>query len=284
MPAIKVAVIVLNYRGEQMLARCLASLEATIQEGDAILVVDNGQEEALMREIATQFPNVGILVTSENRGFAAGMNLGIRHMLEKGGFDAFWLFNNDATALPETLEGLKVAVRSNGTQALYSPIIYPNPGEAPWFSGGKLNFLRMRTEHQQTVKSLGDPYRTDFLTGCALFIPREALDALGLLDERYFLYYEDAEYSLRAERLGILRWVVPTAAVYHSEASRENPAKTYWLVRSGAEFFLRESRGWQHYWIQIYFLLRKIKNWAETRYTHRPLAREVERAYTDVSL
>lgn len=284
MPAIKVAVIVLNYRGEHLLARCLASLEATIQSGDAILVVDNGQEETLMREVATRFPNIGILAASENRGFAAGMNLGIRHMLEKGDFDAFWLFNNDATALPETLESLKAAVRSKGARALYSPVIYSGPEQAPWFAGGRTNFFRMRTEHQQIIKSLGDPYKTDFLTGCALFIPREALDVLGLLDERYFLYYEDAEYSLRAECLGFLRWVVPAAVVYHSEASRENPAKVYWLVRSGAEFFLRESRGWRRYWIRIYFLLRKIKNWIETRYAPRPLAREVERAYTDVSL
>lgn len=284
MSTIKVAVIVLNYRGEHLLARCLASLEATIQEGDAILVVDNGQEETLMREVAIQFPNVEILATSENRGFAAGMNLGLRHMLEKNGFDAFWLFNNDAVALPETLESLKAAVRAKGTRALYSPVIYPGPGKTPWFAGGKLNFLRMRTEHQSVVKSSRDPYTTDFLTGCALFIPREALDAVGLIDERYFLYYEDAEYSLRAERLGLLRWVVPAAVVYHTEASQENPAKVYWLVRSGAEFFLRESRGWRRFWIRGYFLLRKLKNWAETRYTTQSLAREVERAYTDVSL
>lgn len=284
MPATKVAVIVLNYRGEHLLARCLASLEATIDKGDRILVVDNGREEALMREMVTRFPSVEVLAASENRGFAAGMNLGIRHMLEKGDFDAFWLFNNDAVALPGTLESLKEAFRSNGARALYSPVIYPGPERIPWFAGGNLSFFRMRTEHWQAAKSLTDPYKTGFLTGCALFIPREAFDSLGFLDERYFLYYEDAEYSLRAERLGIGRWVVPAAAVYHSEASRENPAKVYWLVRSGAEFFLRESRGGWRVWVRIYFSLRKLKNWLETRYAPRPLAREVERAYTDVSL
>ncbi len=284
MPAIKVAVIVLNYRGEQVLTRCLASLEATIDSEDTVLVVDNGREETLMREVAARFPKVEVLVAAENRGFAAGMNLGIRHMLEKGGFDAFWLFNNDAVALPDTLKQLKAAQRDKGDRALYSPVVYPGPGRAPWFAAGRLNFLRMRTEHRP-VPMLGHvPYETVFLTGCALFIPRAVAISAGLLDERYFLYYEDAEYSLRARRLGIRRWVVPTAKVYHSEASQENPAKTYWLVRSGAEFFLRESRGWQRLWILGYFFLRKLKNRVETKCTSRTLAREVKRAYTDVSL
>lgn len=284
MSATKVAVIVLNYRGEQVLARCLSSLETTLGKDDAILVVDNGHEESLMREIATQFPKVEILTPEENRGFAAGMNLGIRHMLEKGSFDALWLFNNDAVALPGTRDHLEAAVQSNGVQALYSPIIYPGPGTPPWFAGGRLNFFRMRTEHRQRVKSPDSPYTTGFLTGCALFIPRKAFDTLGLLDERYFLYYEDAEYSLRATRSGLKLWIVPAAEIYHSEASQANPAKTYWLVRSGVEFFLRESRGWWRLWIRAFFFLRKIKNSVEIRYAPRPLAREVERAYTDVSL
>ncbi len=284
MSTIKVAVIVLNYRGEQVLTRCLTSLQATIQKDDVIFVVDNGREAALMAEVAHRFPQIEILTAPENRGFAAGMNLGIQCALKKAGFDALWLFNNDAVALPETLSHLKAAAQSDGVQALYSPVIYPGPGQAPWFAGGELIFFRMRTQHWQAVRSEDAPYPTDFLTGCSLFIPRAAFDMLGPLDERYFLYYEDAEYSLRAKRLGIKCQVVPAATVYHSEASRENPAKVYWLVRSGAEFFLRESRGWIRLWIRIYFFLRKIKNWAETRYAPRPLAREVERAYTDVSL
>lgn len=284
MSTTKVAVIVLNYQGEHVLTRCLTSLEATIQEGDTILVVDNGNETVLMDEIATRFPSVEIVVAPDNRGFAAGMNLGIRHLLKNGGADAFWLFNNDAVVLPETLGYMKEAVQSHGVQALYSPIIYPGPGTSPWFAGGTLNFLRMRTEHWHSAKSESDPYPTDFLTGCALFIPREALDLLGLLDTRYFLYYEDAEYSLRAKRHGLKRWVVPAAKVYHSEASQGNSSKVYWLVRSGAEFFLRESHGWRYCWVRVYFFFRKLKNWVETRYAPRPLAREVERAYTDVSL
>lgn len=284
MSTTKVAVIVLNYRGEHVLARCLASLNATTQPGDTIFIVDNGRETALMAEVTQQFPKVEILVSLENRGFAAGMNLGIQCALKKGGFDALWLFNNDAVALPETLNHLKAAVQSNGPRAIYSPVIYPSSGQVPWFAGGELSFLRMRTRHWHDVRSGQVPYPTDFLTGCSLFIPREAFEMLGLLDERYFLYYEDAEYSLRAKRLGLRRWVVPGATVYHSEASQENPAKIYWLVRSGAEFFLRESRGAMRLWIWAYFFLRRIKNWVETRYAPRALAREVERAYTDVSL
>lgn len=284
MLASRVAVIVLNYRGESMLVDCLVSLRPAIRQGDTILVVDNGRETALIQRVKARFPEIEILVPERNRGFAAGMNLGIQYLLKRGEFDAFWLFNNDATAFPETLDRLKDALNEKGAAALYSPAVFPGPDKPVWFAGGRIDFFRMRTEHQQLLADQKTPYETGFLTGCALFIPRKAVDQIGLFDERYFLYYEDADYSLRALRQGLKLWVVPSAVVYHAEASQLNPAKTYWLVRSGAEFFLRESRGLWRLWIGVYFPLRKLKNWIETRYTSQPLAREVKRAYTDVSL
>lgn len=283
MSTIRIAIIVLNYRGEQILARCLSSILPGLQKEDALLVVDNGREGLLMRDISIRFPEVEVIAAHENLGFSRGMNLGIRHMQEKGNFDAFWLLNNDATILPDTLEQLKAALRSNGSRALYSPVIYHDPKKRPWFAGGRIDFFRMRAEHQRVVFR-EDAYETGFLTGCALFIPREVIASIGLLDERYFLYYEDVEYSLRAFRRSLKLLVVPTARAYHSEVSRENPAKTYWLVRSGAEFFLREARGWWRAWVRVYFFLRRLKNWLETIYAPRSLAREVKRAYTDVSL
>lgn len=274
----------MNYRGESVLAQCLASLEAVIESGDTIVVVDNGHEDTLMRDIRTRFPRIEILTAEYNHGFAAGMNLGIRHLRANGNFDAIWLFNNDAVALPGALKQLKGALELNGSHAIYSPIIYPGPESDPWFAGGRLDFFRMRAEHDHHLSSREIPYETEFLTGCALFIPWTVLLSAGLLDERYFLYYEDAEYSLRIRRLGMKCWVVPMAHVYHGELSQQNPNKTYWLVRSGAEFFLRESRGWRALWVKFYFFLRKLKNRVEIRYTPRALAREVERAYTDVSV
>lgn len=284
MSAPKIAVIVLNYRGQAVLARCLTSLRGALSVADHILIVDNGGETELRQEISRTDPEIEWLVSKENRGFAAGMNLGIRHLQAKQRFDAYWLLNNDAWIDPQALQQLKRALEERGQNALYSPVIYGATEERPWFAGGRIDFLRMRTVHQRALAETRHPYETKFLTGCALCIPQAALDRLGLLDERYFLYYEDAAYSLKALRQGLKLWVVPTARVYHSEESERHPAKVYWLVRSGVEFFLRESRGGWATWVTLYLQLRKLKNWFEYRQAPRALAAEVKRAYTDVSL
>ncbi len=282
MSATRVAIIVLNYRGEEVLLRCLRSLKKAIGLNDRILVVDNGHESELMNRVKVEFPDIEILVAPTNRGFAAGMNLGIRQMQARGSFDAFWLINNDASVASDALTQLKRAFEALGSRALFSPVIFS--GRGIWYAGGKIDFLRMRTVHRSVPISMQQPFTTDFITGCALFIPQAVIARQGLFDERYFLYYEDAAYSLAARRSGVPLWVVPQAQVFHSEESRNNPMKTYWLVRSGVEFFLRESRDVWWGWVRFFLFFRRLKNWFENTYRPKPIAAEVKRAYTDASL
>ncbi|MFZ1626289.1 MAG: glycosyltransferase family 2 protein [Candidatus Moraniibacteriota bacterium] len=287
MSALSVAVIVLNYRGDRVLRACLTSLALAIGPDDQVLVVDNGNESTLLASVREDFPQFETISLEVNRGFAAGMNFGIRHMLARGNFDAFWLMNNDAQVAPDGLSALKRAALTKGNTGLFSPIIYLPDNDKPWFAGGEIDFLRMRVTHSQSPLRGREPQLTKFLTGCALFIPREAIERIGFLDERYFLYYEDAEYSLRARRQGLDLWVVPSAHVTHSEESRKSAAKIYWLVRSGTEFFLRESRGIWRVWIMLYFPLRRLKNTLTLLgdvNTDQTVAKEVKRAYTDASL
>ena len=104
------------------------------------------------------------------------------------------------------------------------------------------------------------PYTTGYLSGCALFLPRKAIERIGLFDEGYFLYYEDADLSVRARKKGCGLLVVPQATVVHSEQSTENPEKTYWLVRSGLRFFREHTPAPLRLWVWIYTLLRRVKN------------------------
>ncbi len=283
MATLRVAVIVLNYRGENVIQPCLTSLTRTLSLGDRILVVDNGSEQPLLERMKELFPLIETITLGMNHGFAAGMNSGLRQMQAAGGFDAYWIVNNDVVADPEALSELKRACLELGSQALFSPVIYSEPERKIWFSGGRIDFARMRTLHDQKSVS-GAPFQTGFLTGCALFIPAEALEVLGQLDERYFLYYEDAEYSFRAMRNNFPLWVVPKSIVHHVEQSEASPEKTYWLVRSGTEFFLRESRGIWRYWAPLYLTLRKFKNRLDMWWTDNQIAKEVKRAYTDASV
>lgn len=279
----RVAVIVLNFRGAKVLPLCIASLTDALHSNDQVLIVDNGVEDTLLASMKNAFPSVQTLSLSENGGFSKGMNAGIRYIQDEGGADAYWLLNNDTIVEPSTIEELLSAQRKFGTENIFSPVIHTAENGPIWFAGGKIDFFRMRTRHFHQL-SKKTPFVTGFLTGCALFIPAQALSLTGFLDERYFLYAEDAEFSFRAKRRGLGLWVVPNAIVYHSEESEKNPKKLYWLIRSSAEFFLRESPlAWKP-WVWAYYGLRRIKNRLRLLFRVDPLASEIERAYTDVSL
>lgn len=279
MASIRTLVTVLNYRGEETLFPCLASLIPTLEAGDVLLVVDNGAETALLQSAKERFPRVEVITTGQNLGFAAGMNVGLGRALA-GGFDAAWIVNNDTVIAPGALSELKRAANMLPGLNLFSPLIV-TPGGEPWFAGGEIDWLRMRTKHVFRRPASPEPFTTRFLTGCALFIPRAVLETVGLLDETYFLYYEDADYSIRTLRQGGRLFVVPGAMVTHSEASQANPEKLYWLVRSGVTFFFRQAGGGRRLLVGLCFWLRRFKNWLRRRFFPSAVAETLERAYTD---
>src|SRR3989344_5741559 len=129
------------------------------------------------------------------------------------------------------------------------------------------------------AERLSDAYASGYLTGCALFIKRELIDAIGFLDERFFLYYEDADYSFRASRAGFACLVVPGARVWHSEASRSNPQKTYFLVYSGLLFFQKHASLIMSNYLAAYVTIRRVKNHLDRLRGRGGAAEDVHRAY-----
>jgi GT2 family glycosyltransferase len=105
---------------------------------------------------------------------------------------------------------------------------------------------------------------------------------IGLLDEDYFLYWEDADFSIRARRAGFKNIVVTGAWVYHFEKSeQEKKNKTYWLVVSGLIFFKKNAPVIAGPWLWVYIILRRTKNWLDVVLKRNELAPTVQRAYRD---
>lgn len=277
-----VGVIVLNYRGGAVLLPCLESVVAELGPDDSCLVIDHGKEATLMAQVKERFPLVNIIVPEKNEGFARGMNRGLVQIFSQS-YAAAWLLNNDTVVLPGALRELKAAQQRFPGGHLFSPVIL-NQAQAVWFAGGVIHWWRMRTEHRRIPQSDSQPFQTGFLTGCALFVPYTTYRTLGGLDERYFLYYEDAEYSVRTTQQGGRLLVIPRSRVIHEEASNTNPDKTYWLVRSGVEFFFRHTPRSQRGWLWGYFLIRRMYNWIRCIRSTDALAQAVKRAYTDASI
>jgi GT2 family glycosyltransferase len=278
----RVGIIVLNYNGKNCLLSCLQSLDRLEYSNKEILVVDNNSIDGSLEEAEKKFPHFIFVRNQKNEGFARGMNIGIKEALMRRA-KWCWIFNYDAVAHPQALDKLISAAQENPKVGLLSPIICEANNDNLWFAKGEIDFLRMRTLHIQPTKQelAAKTYKSEFLTGCALLIKKELIEKIGFLDERFFLYYEDVDYSLRASRAGFDCLVAPEAKISHSEESKLNPNKIYYLVYSGLLFFYKWAPLYLKPYIAVYVTMRRIKNFWDRLYKKDAIAQEVYRAYKD---
>lgn len=283
----KIFTIILNYNGRDTLTNCLKSVFASDCANLEIVVVDNASKDGSFEAAKTLFPRAHFIASPKNIGFSSGNNLGIRFALEKGA-DFIFLLNNDAFVERETIAMLRDEAQRIEKPALLSPLIYAgalNDKRTVWFHGGSIDWNRMRTFHDTAANfDTKNAYSTEYVTGCAMFISKEIFREIGLLDESFFLYYEDADFSLRAHRAGFPVMVYPEARVYHLEKSSADPnAKVYWLVVSGILFFQKNTVGLMRMKILIRLFARKCKNFLDRKkHPENETAHIVHKAYQDV--
>jgi len=273
-------VIVLNYNGNETILNCLSSIYQSDYLKFEVVLVDNDSQDGSFELAKKNFSRAHFIKSPENIGFARGNNLGIRFALEKFA-DYVLVLNNDAYLEKNTLSKLLSLAQSRNKSAIINPLILNENGQDIWFAGGTIQWLKMKTLHLKKVIS-NNPYQTQYCTGCAMFIDKEIFKKIGLFDERYFLYYEDADFSVRAKKAGFNLLICPSAKVTHFEQSTtKNNSKTYWLVLSGMLFFSLNANFSQRIWLFGYIKLRKIKNLYALAFKPSATATKVRKAYSD---
>jgi hypothetical protein len=197
----------------------------------------NGEAEIIKKE----FPEVTVLEQSENLGFCGGCNAGMREALKEGA-DFVMLLNNDTVLSPTLIETLVCEYEKLDKPGAVSPVIlhYPET-EKVWFSiakweadwkSGETGFRLTLDEGYETLK-LRAPYLTEFACGCCLFVSKAVINDVGLFDERYFAFYDEAEWCARMKRLGYESYIIPSAVMYHKVGgSTPNLLMTYLLTRN----------------------------------------------------
>lgn len=279
----KVFFVVVNYNGKEVIEACLRSIFASQYAGFEVVVVDNASRDGSMTLVKAQFPKVHCIFHETNTGFSGGVNAGIRFALEHGAEYVF-LLNNDATVSEETVPILMRYAEKN-PKSVFSPIVLSSrEPRRVWFSGGNIDWFRMRAVHTEAKELSDTPYGTEYLSGCAMLIPKKAFFEAGLFDEAYFLYYEDADWCVRARSFGYALWIVPSAEVVHGEQSeKRNSLKIYFLVLSGLIFFEKNAFGFWRWWGRLYFFLRICKNETDRRFHWGDpvIVEKVSHAYKD---
>jgi hypothetical protein len=244
----RVLIIVLCYNGIELTLACLASLRRQHYNNADILIVDNNSQDNTPSLVRTHFPEVSVIETGANLGFAAGNNVGLRYALNHD-YDYALLLNNDTEVEPDFLTQLVAAAESDSTVGVVGPTIYyyEQPNRI-WSTGGTLDWRRgtsaMRGLNEIDSGQYDSLVTVDFVSGCALLIKRTALEQVDLLDERFFMYYEETEWCVRIARAGFLIQHVPSSRIYHKiplDARADKPYVAYYMTRNRL-LFLRTTR------------------------------------------
>lgn len=222
----KVTIVVLNYKDAPATLRCVDSLGQSDYSHFEITVVDNASRDESVQRIRAAYPNLKIIENSRNLGYAGGNNVGIKEALRQGS-DYVLILNNDTRVDPTTLSELVTYMESDMNAGAAGPriVLASNPS---------------RDQHLR-YRGISQPVKECLLNGAAVLVRRSALLQTGLMDENYFIYWEETDWWRRMHANGFDTVYVPTSGrVIHEVSStmRRMPNRSaYLMVRN--EFLYR---------------------------------------------
>ena len=215
----KIAIIIINWNTYQLTFNCLKSLKACTYNNKTIFLVDNGSEDGSGDKIALEFPDINFIKNEINEGFTGANNKALKVILKQN-FDYVLLLNNDTVVKPNFLSLLEARMDSDQNLAATQPLIldFPNKNTI-WNAGGSFNsfFCLFKTRCKGMIynpKLKIDTY-TQWISGCCILVKIAVIKKVGLLDNRFFIYFEDADWSIRMTNLGYKLGVVPESIIYH---------------------------------------------------------------------
>ena len=215
----KIAIIIINWNTYQLTFNCLKSLEACTYKNKTIFFVDNGSKDGSGDKIALEFPEISYIKNDKNEGFTGANNKALKVILKQN-FDYVLLLNNDTEVKPNFLSILEASMDSDKNLAATQPLVldFPNKNTI-WNAGGSFNtfFGLSKTRYKGLIykpKLKIDTF-TEWISGCCILVNIGVVKKVGLLDNRFFAYFEDVDWSIRMTNQGYKLGVVPKSIIYH---------------------------------------------------------------------
>jgi GT2 family glycosyltransferase/2-polyprenyl-3-methyl-5-hydroxy-6-metoxy-1,4-benzoquinol methylase len=236
----KVVAIILNWNGKEDTLECLASVGPLDYQNYEVVVVDNGSTDDSVDAISEQYPSVTLLQTGSNLGYAGGNNVGIKYALDRGA-DYVLILNNDVVVAHDFLTEFVNAANLLPTGSVLGAKIYSYDQPDTLCSlAGRWNSELISFEYigrDQKDSPLFDcMLQVDYVIGCSLFISADTFRDVGLLDEKFFLNYEETDWCYRASANGHKCIVIPKAKLWHKVSSSfggsGSPAHAYFMTRN----------------------------------------------------
>lgn len=234
----KISVVMINYNRQEITVDCLNSLMKIKTDGFHLstTVVDNYPENRIqIDENKYKKINLKIILSPVNSGFAGGMNIGIGEAL-KNKSDYVLIHNNDTIVKDDFLKKLFDFAEENEKAGIIAPKIYfakgyefhkdrykdSDLGKVIWYAGGKMDWNNVIGYHigvdEVDNGQFNETQETESASGCCMLVKREVFENVGVFDEKYFLYYEDADLCIRAKKAGYKIFFLPSSIIWHKNA------------------------------------------------------------------
>lgn len=265
-PPLVVTVILNTNRKEDTLA-VLASLSRSDYLNNQIIVLDNGSTDGSTDAIRAQFPDVSMMQLERNLGYAGNNNVGIEEALRR---NADWVFvlNEDTLLAPDCISQLMRAGTSQGDIGIVGPMVYHhNEPDIIQSAGGRMDrswHAWHQGQNQPDQGQFSSWQHVEWISGCAIMVRREVIEQAGALDARFFYYWEETEWCVRAARQGWTILHVPQAKLWHKGVQRDyrpGPNVTYYSTRNHFLLLAKHHapvRAWLATWGET---LRTLTSW-----------------------
>ncbi len=261
----EVSIITINYNGLKDTCELMDTLPL---EDDSIevIVVDNASKEDEATQIEQRYPQVKVIRSNENLGFAGGNNLGIQAAQGK-----YLFFLNNDTLLRCKKEDVRCKMfqplidrlESSPKIGMVSPKIRFSWGTNPIQYAGYTPLSKITLRNTAIGCGEADngqydtPHPTPYAHGAAMMVKREVIDKVGLMPECYFLYYEELDWSMMIRRTGYDIWYEPACTIFHKESQttgQNSPLRTYYITRNRLLFVKRNNPNATRYLSYLYLI------------------------------
>ena len=259
-PEYELSIITINYNGVKDTCELIGTLPLNDRFIE-VIVVDNASKEDEATLIEGRYPQVKVIRSTENLGFAGGNNLGI-----KAAHGKYLFFLNNDTILRHQTSDIRHLVKrleSSPKIGMVCPKIRFAWGDNPIQFAGytPLSRITMRNHAIGCGESDHGQYDTAHLTpyahGAAMMVKREVIEKAGLMPECYFLYYEELDWSMMIRRAGYDICYDPAMTVFHKESKttgQQSPLRTYYITRNRLLFVKRNNLNATHYLSYLYLI------------------------------
>ena len=250
-----ISIITINYNGLKDTCELIESIP--FKDNLEVIVVDNASQQDEASIIQNKYPQVKVIRSEHNLGFAGGNNLGIKEA--KGKY--IFLVNNDTVFKEFNLRPLTERLESSSKIGVVCPKIRFAWGNNPIQFTGYTPLSKITIRNQAIGFGEDDhgqyntAHRTPYAHGAAMLVKREAFEKVGLMPECYFLYYEELDWSMMFTRAGYEIWYEPACTIYHKESQstgQNSPLRTYYITRNRLLLVKRNWHGLYKWLAYIY--------------------------------